>query len=266
MKKKIMIFLCLAVMAGSIAACAERETASDGKEQIGQSSEGTAEEEADEYPKDRFHEYIDPDYGFKVYLPLRWDRDHYSWKTGNKEPYSPHAAFWSTEYGNKLKETYYLMITKYSGDVGDEEQKERIDMSQYKDSKDILDLLIGNFASEKCYYEEEIDESKKDYCRIVDYDVEILETKEINGCEATKFEGTLTYEYKFSYSEDLDTYTICYVAYGIKTKQTPVLLLLTHYLSLDYLAEDQVEAVIEAYKAGQRDYLDEIVASFREGE
>ncbi len=136
--------------------------------------------------------YKDIDFGFELYITGHDD----SKVVGNGLFYEePHA------------ECEMIAITKYAGDVGDAEQKARIDMSRYKDSTDIFDLLIANISEE--YF----------YGGLDAWDMPVIETKMINGYEMTKFEGTVTFD------ADDDEYRKVYqaVAYGIKAKSTPVL-------------------------------------------
>lgn len=264
MRKKLALFLCLAVVMGSMAGCGEKkETSSGGKEESEIIEEGTEEpvtkeEGTDEYPEDLYNEYIDADYGFKFYIERKWKRDE------SEDGPSPHAGVWKYE---KKEGTYTLtqyknlIVTKYSGDLGDEEQKERIDMSQYQDSTDILDLLIGNVGSELTSYPEDYPYNDAWDVIVTDYDVEILETKEINGCEVTKFEGTVTFESSYRKDDDEpDVYTDWYTAYGFKTEKTPVLLLLRQ--NMDIIDEEYIEDVRQEL----RDDLELIATTFKEGE
>lgn len=136
--------------------------------------------------------YKDIDFGFELYITGHDD----SPVVGNGLFYEePHAS------------CEMIAITKYAGDVGDHEQKERIDMSRYKDSTDIFDLLIANISEEYFYGGLDV------------YDMPAIETKVINGYEMTKFEGTVTF-----YADGYEGGEVCpAVAYGIKAKSTPVL-------------------------------------------
>lgn len=137
--------------------------------------------------------YKDIDFGFELYI------------TGHDDsPVVGNGLFYEVPH-NSCSEM--IAITKYAGDVGDDEQKKRIDMSRYKDSTDIFDLLIANISEEYFYGGLDV------------YDMPAIETKVINGYEMTKFEGTVTF-----YADEEQDGEVCpAVAYGIKAKSTPVL-------------------------------------------
>lgn len=175
--------------------------------------------------------FTDYDYGFKMYV-TGFHRD-----AGYGDAYLERDT-WASEL---------IYITKYAGDVGDEGQKERIDMSQYKDSTDIFDLLIGNIYDDIWdYYDIEI----------VNYEVDILETKEIHGYEMTKFEGKLdTLRDRGTNWESKKTYPI--VAYGIKANTVPILV----------CCIDQTDQINDSSRHEYWvDKIDDIVSTFREGE
>lgn len=237
MKKKMMIFLCLAVMAGSIAACGSETGNRSDKEkpgtEVSRGETDNSEKEAENSsakitpPEGLGMPFTDYDYGFKMYV------------TG----FAKDAGYGAAYYEIDRYDTELIYITKYSGEV-DEEQKERIDMSQYEDSTDIFDLLIDNI-----YY----DYYKSYPTEIVNYEVDIIETKEINGYEMTKFEGKLdTVSYPGKKWEYKKTYPI--VAYGIKANTVPILV----------CCIDQTE------DSSRHEYwvdkIDDIVSTFREEE
>lgn len=238
MKKKMMIFLCLAVMAGSIAACGSETGNRSDKEkpgtEVSRGETDNSEKEAENSsakvtpPEGLGMPFTDNDYGFKMYV------------TGFQQAAKHGAAYLERD----LWASELIYITKYAGDVGDEGQKERIDMSQYEDSTDIFDLLIDNI-----HYDIYDGYNKE----VVNYEVDILETKEINGYEMTKFEGKLytvtdrgkNWEYEAAYP---------IVAYGIKADTVPILV-----------------CCIDQTKDSSRheywvDKIDDIVSTFREGE
>lgn len=127
----------------------------------------------------------------------------------------------NTELG---RENEVLYITQYSGDVGDERQKDRVDMSQYTSSTDILDLLIKNMNIELFCF---ADVPSSGGFSLVDYSYDTLETSYINGVEMTKFEGEICVLFKGMESigvEDRE-YPYPFVAYGIKSSKTPILVL-----------------------------------------
>lgn len=205
--KKMIIFLCVAVMTGSMAACGGQTGNTSDKEKQGtenvmlESDNSEKEEENSnseiKHPEGIDRLFTDKDYGFEMYVAG-----------------VPRAAGYGAAYLELNSwDSELIYITKYAGDVGDEEQKERIDMSQYEDSTDIFDLLIDNLNYD--FY---------DWIpmEIVNYEADIIETKEINGYEMTKFEGKLDTvsdpgkEWEVQY-----TYPI--VAYGIKGDKVPIL-------------------------------------------
>lgn len=150
-----------------------------------------------------------------------------------------HAAY--DESSSNIFYSEITYVTQYSGEVGDEEQKERIDMTKYNTSSDIFDLLIGNIDTELF--------SGYSYS-LKDYSVEAIETKEINGVEMTKFEGSITV-----YNDLLEMdYTYPVVAYGIKASETPVLI-----CCIDRTKEQNRHAYYV-------DKIDEIAATFRDAE
>lgn len=81
--------------------------------------------------------YKDIDFGFELYI------------TGHDDsPVVGNGLFYEVPH-NSCSEM--IAITKYAGDVEDHEQKERIDMSRYKDSTDIFELLFVNISEEYFY-------------------------------------------------------------------------------------------------------------------
>ncbi len=134
-----------------------------------------------------------------------------------------------------------IYVTQYSGEVGDEEQLERIDMSQYNDSTNIFELLIGNIDHELYGGMGE---------SLVDYSVEIIDTKETNGVEMTKFEGEIKTYYKYTQKE----YIYPVVAYGIKSNKTPILVCCIDRTKDSSRHEYWVEKI------------DDVVSTFKDGE
>ncbi len=101
-----------------------------------------------------------------------------------------------------------LFDTQYSGDVGAEDHLELCDISKYEDSTDIFDLLVPLLGTEALSSE------------VTDYTFEVLETKEINGFEMTKFKGEITIG--DCTIDSVRNYPV--VAYGVKGTKTPVLI------------------------------------------
>lgn len=173
----------------------ENSLTASGKPETEESTE--KERETSENPDSTIPEgldklYKDIDFGFELYI------------TGHDDsPVVGNGLFYEEPHSS----CEMIAITKYAGDVGDDEQKERIDMSQYEDSTDIFDLLIANISEEYFYGGLDV------------YDMPAIETKVINGYEMTKFEGTVT----FYADEEQDGWVFQAVAYGIKAKSTPVL-------------------------------------------
>lgn len=237
MKKKMMIFLCLAVMAGSIAACGGREdSTTQNKEQKEENKETGEEKNAEselDIPEGLNYLYIDPDFGYSMYI---------------QEDYKSQIGWGYVAYVGDGSDTIYasgIYITKYAGDVGDDEQKEIIDMNKYTDSTDIFELLLPNLKIE--YLQLEIG------YELEDYSVDIVETKVIAGVEMTKFEGKLDVVADPGKEwERRHTYPI--VAYGIKTKKTPVLVC---------FVDRSKDSIYHEYWV---DKIDDVVSTFREGE
>ena len=133
-----------------------------------------------------------------------------------------------------------IYITQYSGEVGDDVQKDLIDMTQYTDSTDIFDVLIKNIDHE--FFGATV-------WSLVEYSVEVVETKEVNGLEMTKFEGTITADHR--YEDDNRTFPV--VAYGIKAKDTPVLVMCidkTKDQSRHEIWVDKIDILVDTFRDG----------------
>ena len=245
MKKKVIVLLSAIMLIGNLCACGDSAPASEsGNATVAETgdNEGSKDDENKEesqsskaeekgYPEGLAHVYKEDCFGYSINLPSDYNET-------SGYGYVSHEAY-NGELSLTRSEAVY--ITQYSGEVGDEEQLERIDMSQYEDSTDIFDLLIGNIDDELF---------SSSYYSLVNTNVEIVETKEINGVEMTKFEGTLTAYHEYVQQEC--TYPI--VAYGIKSSKTPIL------VSCIDRTEDSSRHEIWV------DKIDDVVSTFKDGE
>lgn len=214
MKKKIVVLFGVIMLIGSLCACAENTSANESESQVSgqqnvvkeeqneskEEANNTAETSATDYPEGLSHLYTENRFGYSIRLLPDY----------NTEKGYGYASYEAVDGKLSRVTSEVIYVTQYSGEVGDEEQLERIDMSQYEDSTDIFDLLIWNIDHELFSAMGE---------NLIDYSVEIIETKEINGVEMTKFEG----EIKTFYVDLKEEYTYPIVAYGIKSSKTPVL-------------------------------------------
>lgn len=241
MKKKMVSTLLTLSMALGLIACGKENSINNGNsndtsvvvENEVDATEAAVEEQGDslniqaadwlDFP------YKDKYFGFSMMLPSDACRDagygYQCWINGD----------------NKGEIVY---ITKYSGEVGDDFQKENIDMSTYSSTENIFDLLAANFEHESVI--------GGDY-KLVDYNVETLETTTINGLEMTKFQGELDVVNDYI-GETYYTFPI--VAYGINTEKTPVLVCCIDRSSTDSDGESTHEEWITK--------IDDIVATFEE--
>lgn len=237
MKKKIILFLCMAVMTAGIAACGRREDNTmqnkGQEEEYKETSEEKHDESKADIPEGLNYLYTDPDFGYSMYI---------------QQDYSEQLGWGYVAYTGDGSDKIYassIYITEYAGDVGDDEQKEIIDMSKYNDSSDIFELLLPNLKIEYLKFAIGYE--------LENYSVDTGETKEIAGVEMTKFEGKL--DVVADPGEEWErkhTYPI--VAYGIKTKKTPVLI-----------------CCVDRSKDSSRheywvDKIDDIVSTFKDGE
>lgn len=256
-KKKIVVLLCCFMVTAMLVACGnagadvgvtassdadvmqestsrEEAASTEEEEQAVLSDDRWAYAQVAEAPEGLNDYYVEDKFGYSVYLPKAFNQtEGYG--------YSAHVPKINSTEQTDISDCEVIYVTQYSGEVGDDEQKERIDMSQYEDSTDIFDLLIGNIEHELW--------AGLGFL-LEDYSVEILETKEINGIEMTKYQGVLNVGYDLS--EDWKwTYHI--TAWGIKAEGTPVLI-----CAVD-TTEEQSEHEYWAEK------IDDIVETFRNG-
>ena len=206
MKKKGLLLLGMMLLAGSLSACqGTGEGQASGAVQGGNAvtaetdaqASGEAEEEAD-YPEGLDYLYTENHFGYSLRLPGR----------ENSTVGYGHVAKEQYEGGFRSAACLNVFVTQYSGDVGAEEEKELIDMSQYHSSADIFQVLSP--LLEHQFF------SGLGFSEIIP-EVETLETTTINGFEMTKFEGTVTC------SSEYVEVTYPLVAYGIAGSDTPVL-------------------------------------------
>ncbi|HIW81417.1 MAG TPA: hypothetical protein H9742_07865 [Candidatus Acetatifactor stercoripullorum] len=205
MKKKGLLLLGMMLLAGSLSACQGTEEGQASAVQGGNAVtaetdvqvSGEAEEEAD-YPEGLDYLYTENHFGYSLRLPGR----------ENSTVGYGHVAKEQYEGGFRSAACLNVFVTQYSGDVGAEEEKELIDMSQYHSSADIFQVL-SPLIQHQFFSGLSVKE--------ISYDVDILETTTINGFEMTKFEGEM--DYVDAWGEI--TYPI--VAYGIAGTETPVL-------------------------------------------
>ncbi len=239
MKYKLGILLSGLLLIGNLCACGESASVdgSNSETSVKQTVENEKKEESEEekkfdessdlsYPEDLAYLYTEDCFGYSIrLLPY----------------YNIAMGYGYVSYEGEMNCSEVIYVTQYSGEVGNEEQLERIDMSKYGDSTDIFDLLIWNIDHELYAGMGE---------NLIDYTVEIVETKEINGVEMTKFEGEIkTY---FKYTDEELTYPI--VAYGIKSSKTPIL------VSCIDRTEDSSSHEIWV------DKIDDVVSTFKDGE
>ncbi len=241
MKYKLAILLSGLLLIGNLCACGESTSVgeNDSEKSVSQTVENEKKEDFEEekksdesselsYPEDLAYRYTENRFGYSINL---------------LNDYNTEAGYGYTSYeaiDGKLNRvtSEVIYITQYSGEVGDEEQLERIDMSKYEDSTDIFDLLIWNIDHELYAGMGE---------NLVDYSVETVETKEINGVEMTKFEGEIK-----TYYVDMDQeYTYPIVAYGIKSSKTPILVSCidrTEDFSRHEIWVDKIDAVVSTFQ------------------
>lgn len=261
MKKKLVVLLCNIMVLAMVGCGSEGVEGSAGatgvtdslvQENVGDGENSVSKEEnqdndretdtsenltseAEEVPEGLSFYYEEDVFGYSVYLPNAYNQtEGYGYAS-----YVPKINY---EGETDISDCERIYITQYSGDVGDDRQKERIDMTQYEDSTDIFDLLISNIEIELW--------AGLGYL-LEDYSVEILETKEINGIEMTKFQGVLNVGYDLS-PDWKWTWNI--TAWGIKAEGTPVLI----------CAIDQTEEQSEHEYWAEK--IDEIAATFRNAE
>ncbi len=244
MKCKLAILLSGLMLIGNLCACGE--SASVGESNSDTDVKQTVENEKDadlekdtkseevselNYPEDLAYRYTENRFGYSINLLNDY----------NTEEGYGFASYEAVDGKLDRPRSEVIYITQYSGEVGDEEQLERIDMSQYEDSTDIFDLLIGNIDHELY--------AASGYS-LVGSDVSIVETKDVNGIEMTKFEGTIT-----AYQKDVQQeFSFPIVAYGIKSSKTPILV-----------------SCIDRTKDSSRheywvDKIDDVVSTFKDGE
>ena len=215
MKKKIVLGMGMLFLLASLTACGKT---GDGKESSAASNsasnveksveEGSQEKKedkktdneysalADKYAEDFKFEYVEENFNFSIMM---------MWHEHGVKGFGYHSLepVHDTLVRGNCGELY---VTQYSGDVGADDHKELCDISKYQDSTDIFDLLVPLVGTEWKNAE------------ITDYTYEIVETKEINGFEMTKFKGEI-----HTYQESIDSARIYpTVAYGVAGTKTPV--------------------------------------------
>ncbi len=236
MKCRLAILLSSLLLIGNLCACGENNVANENRSVVigTESHENKKTEESIVIPE-KEEEIIPDDLGY-VYT-----EDCFGYSINVLGNYNEALGYGFASYEGDMARSEVIYITQYSGEVGDEEQLERIDMSQYGDSTDIFDLLIGNIDAELF---------GGSYYILLNTDVEVIETKEINGVEMTKFEGTMTAYHEYVQQECV--YPI--VAYGIKSSKTPIL------VSCIDRTEDSSSHEIWV------DKIDDVVSTFKDGE
>ncbi len=219
MKKKIVLGMGMLILLASLTSCgktgegkepnvASNSTTSDiekSKEEGSQEKKEVKKEDneysalAEKYAEKLTFEYIENNYNYSIMMmPARHGTRGYGYRSYES-------------VGGELNPgaSGELFATQYSGDIGAEDHLELCDISKYKDSTDIFELLVPLLGAEAI--------SGGD---ITDYTYETLETKEINGFEMTKFKGEITLHFR---AVDMDA-TFPFVAYGVKGTKTPVLI------------------------------------------
>ncbi len=244
MKCKLAILLSGLMLIGNLCACGESTSVdgSNSETSVKQTVENEKKEESEEekkfdesselsYPEDLAYRYTENRFGYSINLLNDY----------NTEEGYGYVSYEAVDGKLNKVTSEVIYITQYSGEVGDEEQLERIDMSKYGDSTDIFDLLIWNIDHELYAGTAE---------NLVDYSVETVETKEINGVEMTKFEGEIKTYYKYTDEEII--YPI--VAYGIKSSKTPILVSCidrTEDFSRHEIWVDKIDDVVSTFKDGE---------------
>ncbi len=238
MKRKIIGLLGTLLFIGNLCACG------DGKNVNESNNSAVFVEESTEQAKEKnvkVEESVDNQTVTPEGLEYVYIEDCFGYSINVMPNYNTAMGYGFVSYEGDMSRSEVIYITQYSGEVGDEEQLERIDMSQYEDSTDIFDLLIGNIDHELY--------AASGYS-LVGSDVSIVETKDVNGIEMTKFEGTIT-----AYQKDVQQeFSFPIVAYGIKSSKTPILV-----------------SCIDRTKDSSRheiwvDKIDDVVSTFKDGE
>lgn len=237
MKKKLAVLMGVVSLAASLCACGEKTLP---QENTTESVENVVNEVKESEDTEEVFAGIDSTEDLAD-LTYRYTENRFGYSINILPYYHTEAGYGYVSYEGDMSFSEVIYITQYSGEVGDQEQSERIDMSEYEDSTDIFDLLIGNIDLELF--------GGRGFS-LVDYDVEAIETQEINGVEMTKFEGTLTAYYK--YVDENYTYPI--VAYGIKSAKTPILVCCidrTKDRSSHETWVDKIDVMISTFQDGE---------------
>lgn len=243
MKKKIVSMLLVLSMVMGVCACGKeggtKEETSNDTDVVVETEVDATESESEsvvesEHPEWLGHLYTENNFGYSMWITnIEYGSVGYGYQC----------------LGTAEEKTEKIYITQYSGEVGDERQLEEIDMSTYQSSEDIFDLLAPNINPE-------IFDTKGFGYTMSDYSVEIIETKEVNGVQMTKFEGIMNVVFDASEAgfTDIENYEYPFVAYGIAAKNTPVLV-----TCIDQ-SEDQ------RYHEEWLTKIDELVATFKDAE
>lgn len=245
MKKRIVSILLVLSMTVGVCACGKGEGK---KEEASNDTSVVAENEVDEEETDT-DEMTDAENEHPEWLGHLYTENNFGYSMWITNIEYGAAGYGYECLGEAKEDAEKIYITQYSGEVGDERQLEEIDMSSYQSSEDIFELLVPNFNPE-------IFDTKGFGYTMTDYSVEILETKEINGVQMTKYEGILNVVFDFSEGgfSEITNYEYPFVAYGIAAKNTPVLV-----TCIDQ-SEDQ------RYHEEWLTKIDEMVATFKDAE
>ena len=219
MKKKIVLGMGMLFLLASLTACGKT---GDGKESSAASNsasnvEKTKEEKSQEKKEDKKedNEYSALAEKYAETLTFEYIENNFNYSIMMMDYRHGTKGYGYRSYervDGKLErgESGELFVTQYSGDVGADKHIELCDISKYEDSTDIFDLLVPLLGTEALSGGE-----------VVDYTYEIVDTKEINGFEMTKFSGEINLYFKELIDKER-TYPV--VAYGVKGTKTPVLI------------------------------------------